>query len=1784
MLTWGKICILRLVIKMNRKVTGLFNRKFLLFPLFLIWVIVLTAVYYPINKIKEENDIRQREAQNAKQKEGVLGARTPAIYISGGDYGYNSGGMIALASTDEPAVQIGGYNISGKAEISVYEANEDTLLNYLTHDKDGKQSKKITADKLKPVTTIKQDINTNSYEGSKVVLPLKEMGIWLLRVKMGETTADSFVIRSSIAALTKEGDDEFIFWGQDLKSRRSLTDSMVILYSLQDNRRELIRAPFDSVGIAKTKLTEEADIALIAHQKDRAIVPINLKYLNTGYSYKQFTPKTKQTRYFIFTDRPLYKPGDTVYFKAVLRDDDDARYTVEEGEATAKIYNGYYYEGSTGNPPLFEKKYPISPDGTIYGEYALPANAKTGYHTLDINVPNRQQHDNYYYSEWSSNTISFQVEYFRKPEYSIDIETDQTEFTAGDKATFKINGTYFSGQPLIGQKVRYTVYSSDYYEYEYLADRQYIAQELDNNYRYGYWYGNNKVLEGTAILNNNGEAEVTLDTRTSFNNGKSQVFSIEATIDDGSQEPSFARRNLLVYAGEYGIYRTSSTYGTIVNTPLSLPVSLLPYRKSIDTSGINLTAKVHRSNWIAYQEKNKNYQSYRKEDEELPQLKAQTDSQGNAKFSFTPTKIGSYDITLQGKDERGNTISKMFYSYVSSEDQPYYSGQENNELTLTTDKLKYQPGDTVRFNIFSTTPNRDVLLSMERGRLDRYKVVRLNGKKGTAEIPLESTDIPNMYASAMSFSSTDLDSGTVKIPISTDEKKMIINIAPDNKAYGPGETVTLNLSTTNVEGKPIQAEVAFWAVDKAIFELSDNNLGDIFDTFWKERYDSTSWAHSLEGIYVNNAERGGCFSRETKILMGDGTSKNIENIKPGDTVLTRTEKDPKLIKAKVRSLYSAKENGYIILNGDLKITADHILRVNGLWKEAGSIQTGDLLTNEQGKEIPVESIEWLRGNFDVYNLEIEKYHSFFAGGVWVHNQKGGGRTTFNDTAYWNPSIRSDESGKAQISFKLPDNLTTWTLAAVGATRDTRVGQATNEIVVTKDVIVRPILPNIMRAGDEVTLSALVQNFTQSDQVFDVDLSFDSGVTEQSQYSNITLHSNETRQFYWEVKPNKENEKAKLIFSAKSKNDNNLADIVTKEIPVRPVGFFEQRAQTGDGSTKIPVKLFPDSNNTKSTVTLSLSPTILGTLPSAMKYLVNYPYGCIEQTTSRFVPAVIAKANSGLFSSALEGRDIDDMIKKGLERLAVHQQDDGGWAWWYSGRSDQFITAYVIEYVLEAKNSGIEVDEDLLNKARGYLEKNTYYESQTQGEKVLSREENVARIYALTLFGEKGKAQKLTNLEKLSPDILSMAVMANYLNGDKNPDSNGLTRLTAMAKHQGESAYWEGGNKLNFASKDSSTALAIRAIVLAQGDRDLAVKGAKYLTRNRKANYWSNTFATAQVIRAITDLANTGSELSPNYSYTVLLDDKEITRGTVINSTQQIQDIELPTKDIKPTGSIISITKTGDGQLYSTLLVNEFHTDRNSKAADHGLKVTRDYINDKGRQYSLAVGDTVTVNITVSGLKTNENYGVIADELPAGLIPINRTLKNQQNGNDPYYSYYYSYDVSDRDITENGIVLSLYQIAQGVRTYSYQARVISAGVFTAPPASASLMYAPEIYGRSDAQTIEITNQSKIIPIEAVDQGGSDVIPVTQPPQMYFGRTKGQESASVRNYFDENPTNVLFVIVVLLLAGYGFYQLEKRGITLRHIINYFSMVKDPNSEKMTDDDRSDSLSKKTKKNDK
>ena len=1410
-------------------------------------------------------------------------------------------------------------------------------------------------------------------------------------------------------------------------------------------------------GIAKTKISEDVDVAVIKSDGSESLVFLNLKYLNSGYgesgNFEEVQPSTK---YFAFTDRPIYKPGDTVKFKSIMRADLDADYKIFSGEIKAEVYTGY----GQNKTIVYTDKFNIDNYGAVDGEFIIPKSAKTGNYTINLKKEGEQAVT----SRWGwggytpSANINFLVEHYRKPEYTLDIDMDYTKVIAGSDLKFKIKGSYFSGQPLNNKQVSYTVKRRDYYESPYL---EYFKKQ-DNSYHYGYYYGKNTVKTGVVDLNEEGMAEVVLND-VEKDSLKGQVYIIEAKYIDSTQNQVIARKNALVLGAEFGIFRVNRRHNAQVGRNVDVEFKIVPYDDNKNVNERELKVNIARTEWVC----TNGYWSCKKNVEGYPEKIITTDSDGRLILNFEKIKKGSYSIKINLEDDKGNKIEKSFNFWVGD----YYHNYDNNMiggLSIIADKEEYKAGEDMNIKVFSKIEDRDVFVSIERDWVKRFNVIKIRSGEANFKMPVEIKDIPNVRISASGFSDFNLDRAIRNVNVSAEKYLLDVEIKADKDEYGPSDTVRLDILTKDINGNGVSTESTIWLVDKALFELADDNTGNIFDKFWSVRNSYTSMSHSLKGLNMDMAEKGGCFSADTEILMQDNKIKSISQVSIGDKILTFANKEnKKLVKAEVVDVHNAVVDGYLIINENLKITPNHILMINNDWNVAGLIQIGDYLRNSNGEKQKVYSVEWQKGKFEVYNLEIRKYHTFIANNIWVHNDKGGGtRSVFEDAAYWNPSVKTDKNGRASVTFKLPDNLTTWVISAVAATLDTKVGQTKKDLLVTKDIFIEPVLPNILRTGDSIIVSAIVNNYSDIDREFFVDLEFDSGrVASSSQ--KIVIKSKGFKQINWSVFPEKENEQAVIRFSALDINDDEIGDIIEIKIPVKEFGFWQTKSFSGNGNQNYQIDLLATSSK-QAKINLTLSLSAEGPIMSAMDYLVGYPYGCMEQTTSQFVPAVIAKENEKIFKQKLFGKDLDKMIMAGIDRLANFQNNDGGWAWWNSDQSEIALSAYIFEYVLKAKNAGVDIDESVLEKASNFfrdIDLNSYtkYGASSKNEAIAYRN------YVLVLLGDK--IDDFNEFENLDVESLSYAIMANSLAGHSKSANIGIEELLSKSKTDGKYIYWIAGNSEKYGSRNASNAMAIRALLSVKYESGIIHKAAGYLLENRGTRYWSNTYGTARVIQALVDYLVV-YQMNESNRYFVYLDDIMIDKG-VIDKNNSFIELNISESDIKNSGSELRIEQEEKTKIYSTLVIENFNSDAKAKAISNGVSIDRVYQNEKGVNYSIGIGDVVEISLKVNGFGNDRKYAIIEDFLPAGMIPINTTLKNESGRNS--YSRWYWY--GDKDYKKDGIQVYLRYPRNGARTIKYKARVVNSGIFQVPPAHVSYMYSPEISGMSDAQTLEIEENSR-----------------------------------------------------------------------------------------------------------
>ena len=1563
--------------------------------------------------------------------------------------GYASGrdGIQSFASTQDIVLTAMGNNVDGNVSVDVFKADMDDVLKYLVYRDEGKQ---INTD----ISTNDEDIvATMSVQlKDKFTLPVEGNGVWLVHVKVDEVETFMYVIRSKYGTVVKEEKDGLLVWIQDFDSGKSLKNVPVSVYSLRNKVKKRTESKTDDEGIIHMDTSAKYDVMIVGDE-NKALVPLNLEYLNIGYKNDEnrYQGQKEVARNFIFTDRPIYKPGDKVFFKMISRIDGDETYHVMSGKWKARIVKGWGDEQEI----IAENEYDMDSFGSISGEFMLPADLKTGeYYRLEVS--NDKYNKGGFY-DWFSGSyrVNLQVEHYRKPEYEINVIMDNHEYINKENITFEVDGNYFSGEKLTGGTIEYTIKERNFW------DSVYIDDFLNNPHQYSYGYGyGREVQKGTVQLDENGHVEVSVPT--AITDGKSKIYTVEVSYKPVTGEPVIDQENVLVYAGEYGIFRSDYQYSFSVNENAKIKLVLQGNVSSANVSGRTVDISgVHT--WWEVVDNDARYRKYVRKEEDVTTKTIVANNDGQAQFEFTPRKSGSYKFTATSIDQFGNAIIKEFSIWVRDKDN--FVPEQNNGLSLSLDKGEYNPQDSAIATITSQTTNRDVLFDIERDFVHDYQVVHLDSNVKDVTINLKDEYIPNMQVSVVSFASDRLDEAQKQMKISAQSKKLDITLSTNKQEYGPGGEVTVDIIAKDEKGNPQKADVTVWAIDKALLELTNPGNYDIYNAYWNNRPGYTSTTNSLRGIWVNMAESGGCFVEGTKVLMGDETTKNIEDVNVGDVVSTFAQDGSgELITARVLKTHSATVNGYLTINNTLKVTDNHIVWVNNTWKRAGDVRIGDKMRDGNGKEIIVKSMQWHSDKKQVYNLIVEGVHTYIAQGYFVHNGKDGGeRSIFKDTAYWNPRVRTGNDGKAKITFKLSDDLTTWVISAVGATKETIVGNTATEIHTTKPVVIRPQVPNILRVGDKVVLAASAHNNTDKDRTFIAKLETVGGDVKNAS-QEIKIGSGESRIVMWSISPKYTDKPVEFVFSLTAKDNEKLNDIVRKKVSIEQFGFWETDSVVYLGDQSYNAHIDDDARNDKTTVELTVSSTTMSSFTGAMNYLIHYPYGCMEQTTSAFMPAVLAKENPEFFREALKGKNIDDIIAVGVKRLSQKQNSDGGWSWW-GGNSNLFLSTYVAEYLLRAQAQGASIDDSVIAKASKYFNQ----------KKTKDETEQIMIAYGKSLFGN-GDGQIIHPASSMDSDIVAMSVIANVRNGFTDKNTNGYNLLLAKLQSHGNVSYWPASARERFGSVDASSGIGLRALLMADGDTHIASQVVQHFLTTRKKEYWTNTFATAQILEGFVNYEKYEAQNSQNYTVQIFVDDNLLTSKT-FDANNTLETVKIPNNIIAKSSPVITIKPDKQNvTLYSTLLTRQYHTSTSAKPIARTISIERTYKNIKGDKYSIGIGDTVVVDFVVKGLKRGDRYFMIEDKLPAGMVPLNEHLNNvsSENDNSSYIS---------KEYTKSGVIISDNRIERdGDRHYHYKARVVAGGDYSVPPASAMLMYNPEIYANSGSKIMHIENVSQIVDIE------------------------------------------------------------------------------------------------------
>ena len=338
------------------------------------------------------------------------------------------------------------------------------------------------------------------------------------------------------------------------------------------------------------------------------------------------------------------------------------------------------------------------------------------------------------------------------------------------------------------------------------------------------------------------------------------------------------------------------------------------------------------------------------------------------------------------------------------------------------------------------------------------------------------------------------------------------------------------------------------------------------------------------------------------------------------------------------------------------------------------------------------------------------------------------RTNFVDALIWKAHVVTDENGKAKVEFKIPDNLTTWRTTVRGITKNTDVGQKVNKFISRKDLLVRMETPRFFRQDDEVVISTIVHNYLSSAKTTKIEFTSDklklvgskinSKGFENSKFTSkkiyeIEIPANSELRIDWKVKVDYPTGEATLKASALTNEESDAMEVKVQIIPngVKVIEPLVADYSETNVNEYLEFEIPTDVDLRSASFSFTLNPSLAGTILKSLDDLAGYPYGCVEQTMSRFLPTIIVANTFKEINAPLKSQTIEELPKyvdAGLKRLYDFQHSDGGWGWWTNDQTHPYMTAYVIYGLSLAREAGYDINENVfyngLNNLKNQIDK------------------------------------------------------------------------------------------------------------------------------------------------------------------------------------------------------------------------------------------------------------------------------------------------------------------------------------------------------------------------------------------------------------------------------------------------------------------------------------------------
>lgn len=540
---------------------------------------------------------------------------------------------------------------------------------------------------------------------------------------------------------------------------------------------------------------------------------------------------------YLFTDRPVYRPGQRVYFRGFVRLDDDARYRLPDVDRVEVVVS------NASGQQVLKRSLPLDEIGGFSGDFAIDNGAATGSYFLQVCIPKREAASEMMEGVCAQYAgLSFEVAAYRLPEFEVNITADKADYFDGETMQFTLESRYFFGGAVANAQVRWVLLAENFFFDRYRGPGRYEFGDPDlffeptlgriiPPFRFP-----EPVADGEGRTDAQGKLVVTLPADLSKRRTATR-FILEATVTDLNDQSVSARRSVVAHKSRVYFGLATDRFVFEVGEPITVNVIAVNWEGK-PLFGQTGTLVFSRREWFTVQQEDPAgglYYTSTPSDTEVSQLTITTDADGRAVAVF---------VAQQGGEHRFRLANAALSVYVA--EPGTYIGwrvENNDRIELKPDKERYAVGEVARILVPSPFQGAvKALLTLERGNILQRRTVTLFSNSDVLEIPITTDFAPNVFVSVLLVKGVDATNplpafklGYAALSVDPTPFTLNITLTPDRETYAPRERATFDLRVTDASGMPVQAELSVALVDKAVLSLVEPNAPPILEAFYGER-------------------------------------------------------------------------------------------------------------------------------------------------------------------------------------------------------------------------------------------------------------------------------------------------------------------------------------------------------------------------------------------------------------------------------------------------------------------------------------------------------------------------------------------------------------------------------------------------------------------------------------------------------------------------------------------------------------------------------------------------------------------------------------------------------------------------------------------------------------------------------------------------------------------------------------------------------------------------------------